>query len=282
MKDELSIIGFSSLFSLTGSFSIRGDILLFGSASFAMTGNASVEGQAFLDALATWSIGGSASISGGVQQRDYSVERQHLADFSDSITALPPGIEVDEIDGSRIIEGRGGINVVHVAKGISLSGSERLVLRGGERDVFILNVDGDISLAGSAKIDVEGGVKAESVVINNVNAGGDIMVTGNARVSGTFVAMHRGIFIAGNVRIRGTIVIGLQIMFLGNGGVFDPGAFCVLPQPSGSPAPSPTASPGPSPSATPGPSPTATPSPTPEPSPLPCSGPICGGGPIGV
>lgn len=299
MKDDLGVIGFEGGFSLFGSASIKADLLFFAGVNFSMTGNASIDGKLFLDAHASFSAHGSASVSGGVTQVDYSKEKQLLKDFAGSISALEPTEEIESLEGSSVIQGKGGVNVIHVRKGIDLTGVDRVVLRGSEKDVFILNVEGDIKVTGIAQITVEGGVKAQSVVINNIGGGSDILLAGAASVSATFVAMERGFFLAGSCTIQGSLVAGFEVKIVGSGNLWLPGAFCVVaPKPGdddhgddhgevggdddGSPSPEPTGTPPGEPTPEPTGIPTSDPTPAPTEGPMPCDGPVCNGGVIGI
>ncbi|MCM2277168.1 MAG: ice-binding family protein [Oligoflexia bacterium] len=319
-----------------GCFASETSVIAVPQAAVELSGNANVAGSLTLLDRSQLRISGNSRIGGGIL-RDFNVEIrvsgkpqlgrvvagdlsawEHAAEELEAYAlSQVASRKLDRIEGSFVLSGEPGINVVEIEHDIELAGKNSLILQGDASTVFILNVRGSIRVSGQASILLRGGVLARNVLFNNFGGGREVSLSGQGSIAGTFLALERGVAVSGSGEFLGMILAGRHVRISGNGQILKPAGFCVeepapepSPEPSSSPTPTPSETvvpeptpspsetvvpePTPSPSETvvpePTPSPTETvvadPSPTPtaEPSPsaTPCVGLTCGGGVIGI
>jgi hypothetical protein len=85
------------------------------------------------------------------------------------------------INTDTTIIGNGGLNVLNLSGGLSLSGSEVLTLQGTAADAFVINVPNDeaFSMIGTSKILVSGGLLPQNVLINLLETNASYSVLGD-------------------------------------------------------------------------------------------------------
>jgi choice-of-anchor A domain-containing protein len=284
-----------SQMTVSGNAEVNGDVFLLNGTQLHLSGNARIDGNVMHDPSASLSRSGHAS-EGGTTSMDLSIERQAITEFAQREALLSPTQTIAALDGSQVLNGNGGLNIVQVQGDIRLAGHSALEIDGSESDTFIINVLGAFSVSGGANITLHGGLRPENVLFNVVGSGSDLSLSGNGEISGMLLAINRGVSVTGNGRLKGALMSGGSITISGNGFALDEASLCLLngipgsgnpaptptpsSDPTGSPDPCGSPSPGvsPSPSASPAPDASSTPAPSvsPSPSALPTDG--TGGG----
>ncbi len=211
----------------TGNADISGDILLTDRSLAQLGGNAHVRGKIHAEDESDLRRSGNAQIDGGVEIKSMQQEARLLGDFARDLASLKPTQTFQRLDGSQVIEGRDGINVIEVEGAINLAGNSTVTLKGSKKAVFLINVRGDIKVSGKASILVAGGVREQNVLIHAREQGSDMLLAGQGTVSGTFFAPSRGAQLTGNGVIHGSIIASREINLSGNGLTLVPEAFCI-------------------------------------------------------
>jgi type IV pilus assembly protein PilY1 len=150
---------------------------------------------------------------GGTTQQDMSQPIQDLQDASNAFKNMTPTQTFTKIESSRTITGNGCINVIKVNEGINMSGT--LTFTGGFDDYFIVNVGKGVSFSGSGKI-VLNGVEPNHVIFNLHGGGDDVSLSGSAAVYGTFVNPAKSINVSGDADNRGAYYAGETLSLSGS------------------------------------------------------------------
>jgi hypothetical protein len=150
---------------------------------------------------------------GGTTQQDMSQAIQDLQDASAAFAALTATQSLSSITSSRTITGNGCINVIDVSDEINMSGT--LTFSGGFDDYFIVNVGKGVSFSGSGKILLDG-VEPNHVIFNLHGGGDDVSLSGSAAVYGTFVNPDKNITVSGDAENRGAYYAGENLTISGS------------------------------------------------------------------
>ena len=312
LSPTAGVVGFSNTdVTFSGNCNVGGSVVLLGNSTLQMSGNANISGKIICPSNGQVRMSGNAS--GQVVDDDLSRNESAVLDFGANLDGLAGTQFFDNINSSVTIQGNGGLNVIQVNGDVNLAGNSTVTLKGNAQDLFLINVSGQVTISGNANVNVSGSLPAANVLFRLTGNSGNVALTGNGHVCGTFFAPHGSAQVSGNGVIEGSVFASDSIAITGNGLTFNPVPFCpgnYAPSPSPSPSPtnsdtgcgggggdgrgnpsptpssSATASPSPSPTssttATPSPSPTESSTPTPSPSPSSCTGPFCGGGVLGA
>jgi cell division septation protein DedD len=313
LSTTASVVGFSNTtmqFSLNAQ--VNGSVVLFGKSTLALSENATVVNQVYTSDSSNVTKAGLAKV-GSIVNLDLTENEPSVLAFAQTAEQLAPTQTFDKIaiagmNDSMTIQGNGGANVISVANGISLSYNESLILNGTKNDSFVFVIEnGGINVTLNANIKTTGGLPAQNVLFMIIGKN-PVNLAGNGFVAGTFMATESSASISGNGQIEGSVFATDSITITGNGLSFSPAPWCPsgpTPPPTSSPTPTPSPSSSPSSAPTTGPttgptssptptgtpsgtptgvssSPSPSPTPTPSPSSSECTGPLCGGGIVGV
>ncbi len=219
----------SSEVSLSGQADIRGHVVLGNYSLLSMSGQSDISGDVQQGSNSQIKKSGQARIQGQVSSLNWDLENQ-IRRVTDRLSAIPAMEEIEHINESMTVSGKGSLNVIHVKGDLKLSGQESLTLLGSESDSFILNVDGDISVSGQAQILLAGGVKAESVIFHARGKNKGLSLSGQGSISGSFVSFDRSAKISGQGIIEGAVIAREKIQVSGQGLVFKQHTFCIEPE----------------------------------------------------
>ena len=104
---------------------------------------------------------GGAKVTGGLATRDVDAA---IADLNAAAaTGMAPTQTLGNIAKTTTIVGNGGLNVIEAAS-IALSSKDRLVLRGGSNDEFVIRVVGEIDLKDNSRVQLVGDVLPSRVL----------------------------------------------------------------------------------------------------------------------
>jgi hypothetical protein len=172
---------------------------------------------------------------GSIVQQNMSGVVSDVYSASAAFEALSATQSFSSISSGKTITGNGCINVIRVSDKIDLGGSSKLKFVGGVDDYFIVNVKNGISIGGDARIELDG-VEPNHVIFNMTDAG-DVSLSGDAAVYGTFVTTEKGISVSGSAQNRGAYYAGETLSLSGSatwyGNPFEctPAAAAVCPDP---------------------------------------------------
>jgi hypothetical protein len=220
----------SSHMTMSGNGSVVSGVYLMNGAQLSLSGNAQVQGTLFKGTGTNVSKSGNVSID-HVSTADFSTLDQSISSFAATQTALASSVQLSKIDDSTTLNGNGHKNVVLISGDVNLTGNRALTLSGSPSDVFVINVVGKITVSGNATIVLTGGVLAKNVIFNNIGIGNEMVLAGNGAISGTFMALQRGVQVSGNGHLNGAVVAGgginTKITISGNGLAMTPEPFCM-------------------------------------------------------
>jgi hypothetical protein len=122
---------------------------------------------------------------------------------STAYAALTPTQTFGNLKASQTITGNGGTNVISVTS-VDFT-NKTLTLKGGAKDVFVINVTHDFDFNNS-KIVLTGGVTANHVVFNFSHAASTVDITNSANVSGTFLDPHGSLTLDSSASFNGELI----------------------------------------------------------------------------
>ena len=151
---------------------------------------------------------------GASSRKDMSGVVADVYTASAAFKALSATQTFSNISSSKTITGNGCINVIKVNDKIDLGGSSRIKFVGGFDDYFIVNVKNGISIGGDAKIVLDG-VEPNHVIFNMTDEG-DVSLSGDAAVYGTFVTTEKNISVSGAAQNKGAYYAGENLSLSGS------------------------------------------------------------------
>ena len=180
-------------------------------------GTVSVSGSKTLIDHIYHDTGTSVNISdgtvGGVTEQNMQQAIDDAKAASIAFRNMTPTQTFNDIKSSRTITGNGCINVIRVKNEISMSGTLRF--RGGFDDYFIVNVGKGVSFSGSGRIVLEG-VEPNHVIFNLHGGGDAVSLSGSAAVYGTFLNPNKSIDVSGDADNRGAYYSGETLSLSGS------------------------------------------------------------------
>ncbi|MCP3919091.1 MAG: DUF3494 domain-containing protein [bacterium] len=202
-----------------GLVSIRhADTLIEGDVALAPGGRQNffhglIEGSMFVDPNADDTKLNSVQISGTVLARELGPAMQDARMASDTAASVTPTQSFGNVNTSQTITGTDGFNVIDIER-VSLRFGEKLTLSGTSASRFLLNVHGRFRLSSGSELVLEGGVLPENVLVNVIDNGGIVRITGHSTLRGTLLTPHRRIRVGRSV-VEGALISGWNIRIWG-------------------------------------------------------------------
>jgi hypothetical protein len=223
--------GISDTTDLSGNTDIQGDVGIAGSGNLAMSGNATIHGNLYYRSNGTLSMSGNAKVTGSKIHNQDSVLDNGVTEANNTSThafSLVPNRPLTNVNlsgnQSMTVTGAPGETVVLKLQNFNLSGNGLFTLQGTATTNFVINVTNQFSITGNgtARIALSGGLTWDNILFNVVGTGGgDVILSGNGKLTGVLMANKRTVDISGNALVTGEVVAN-KIKISGNGKIVHP------------------------------------------------------------
>jgi len=201
--------------AVSGSTRIDGHVAVGPGATQSFAGSPRIAGALFSDPTSTGAnLPNSAKVTGGLVSRDIGEAVADLTAAAAAATSMTPTQTLGAITRTTTVVGNGGLNVIQADR-IQLSGSARLVLRGGPNDEFVINV-GRIDLSGSASVRLVGDVLPSRVLFTSTGAGSGCSLTNSSRLFGTVLVPDGPVVVRNSARLVGAMFAGGSLDLAGS------------------------------------------------------------------
>ncbi|HYN33177.1 MAG TPA: ice-binding family protein, partial [Ilumatobacteraceae bacterium] len=201
--------------TITGSPRIDGNLAVGPGAAQTYSGSPYIGGTLVSDPLSTGGrLPNSARVIGGVVRRDLAAAVTDLRAASAAVSAMTPTQTFGAITRTTTIVGNGGLNVI-AADRIQLSGSARLVIRGGPNDEFVIRT-GPINLSGSASVVLSGDLLPSRVLFSIGGLGSGCSLTKSSRLVGSVLVPDGPVAVRDSARVVGMVFAGVSLVVTGS------------------------------------------------------------------
>jgi hypothetical protein len=201
--------------TVTGSPRIVGNLAVGPGAAQSFAGSPYIGGTLFSDPSST---GGGlpigAKVVGGVVRRELGRAIADLRAAASAASAMDPTQTFGAITRTTTIVGNGGLNVIKADR-IQLSGSARLVIRGGPTDEFVIRT-GLIDMSGSASVVLSGDVLPSRVLFTSTGPASGVSLTRSSLLVGSVLAPVGPVTIRDSARLVGMVFAGVTLVVAGS------------------------------------------------------------------
>jgi hypothetical protein len=200
---------------VTGTPRIKGNLAVGPGAAQSYAGSPYIDGTLFADPSSTGGLlPSSAKVVGGVVRRDLVAAITDLRAASAAASGMAPTQFFGAITRTTTIVGNGGLNVIKADR-IQLSGSARLVIRGGPNDEFVIRT-GLIDMSGSASVALTGDVLPSRVLFSTTGPASGCSLTKSSRLVGSVLAPDGPVVIRDSARVVGMVFAGVSLVVAGS------------------------------------------------------------------
>ncbi|HYN31706.1 MAG TPA: multicopper oxidase [Ilumatobacteraceae bacterium] len=201
--------------TVTGTPRIEGNVAVGPGAAQSFAGSPYIGGTLFADPSSTGGrLPNGAQVVGGVVRRDLGTAIADLRAAAAAASAMQPTQTFGAITRTTTIVGTGGLNVIKADR-IQLSGSARLVIRGGPTDEFVIRT-GRIDLSGSASVALNGDVLPSRVLFTSTGPASGVSLTRSSRLVGSVLAPDGPVAIRDSARVVGMVFAGVSLVVAGS------------------------------------------------------------------
>lgn len=201
--------------TVTGSPRVEGNVAVGPGAAQSFAGSPYIGGTLFADPSSTGGrLPNGARVVGGVVRRDLGTAIADLRAAAATASAMTPTQTFGAITRTTTIVGNGGLNVIKADR-IQLSGSARLVIRGGPTDEFVIRT-GPIDLSGSASVALNGDLLPSRVLFTSTGPASGVALTRSSRLVGSVLAPDGPVAIRDSARVVGMVFAGVSLVVAGS------------------------------------------------------------------